>query len=197
MAQHKYSLWVCPPPGTQPHSEIDALIAKFSKSLDAPRFPPHATLFSPIKAATDEQAIQQVQAYISQLHEQSNGIAGIPVGVLGLATGKKFYQCVLLEVGTTGSQYDEAVIRSANAAARKNWTAEAQPEFYPHVSLVYGEYTPERLASIASKVRDELPSQVHSLSYVATEIRIVETVGPCEQWRDIGAISISTGKHVD
>ncbi|KAI8326098.1 LigT-like protein [Martensiomyces pterosporus] len=196
MSPHKYSLWICPPPGSASHTRIGALITEFSESLGTSLFPPHATLFSPIRAASDEQAIGQVKAYVAKLHEEHKGLAGIPVGTLNIATGEKFYQCILLEVGNAGPGYSDAMFRSANETARRHWAAEDQRAFYPHVSLVYGEYEPERLASIASDVRSALPDDARSLSYVATEIRIVETVGPCEQWRDIGGVSISTGEMV-
>ncbi|KAJ1932839.1 hypothetical protein GGF37_006925 [Kickxella alabastrina] len=193
MSVRKYSLWVCPPSHSLAHALLDGVISKFSSSLSTPRFPPHATLVSPVYAASDSSAIAQVTNYVKKLHEQlGTDIVGngIPVCVQRVATGIKFYQCVLLEA--PGSD----VLVAANGVARGHWGINRDvPVFYAHVSLVYGEFEGEELARVAERVGAGLPGDFEeSLSFVATEIRVIETVGSCDQWRDIGGVSIILDK---
>ncbi|KAI9501003.1 hypothetical protein GGI25_003075 [Coemansia spiralis] len=188
MSQGKYSLWVCPSKNTQAQDLLNKVISHFSKSLDAPYFQPHATLFSPIRAESDDSALAQVRNYVVRLHAELGADTlhiGIPVKAHKLATGDKFHQCIFLE------EQGNAVLISANAIARQHWNAEVQPIFYPHVSLVYGNYLKNKQDDIAAEIRVMLPSDIEQLSFFASEIHVVETSGPSEGWRHIGSIPLT------
>ncbi|KAJ1722365.1 hypothetical protein LPJ53_003196 [Coemansia erecta] len=194
MSHKKYSLWLCPPAGSDAYAKLDSVIRAFAASLKTPLFSPHATLFSPVRANSDENAMIQVSEYVKRLDDKlgdSIRANGIPVCVCDVATGDKFYQCVLLDAPSSN------ILEAANSVAREHWSAADMPAYYPHVSIVYGEFEQSRLADIASQVRDSLPVNIqHELSFTASEIRVIETVGPCEEWRDIGSVSLTSGEIV-
>ncbi|KAJ2787078.1 hypothetical protein GGI15_001011 [Coemansia interrupta] len=194
MSHTKYSLWLCPPGGSDAYSKLDSVIRRFAGSLKTPIFPPHATLFSPVRAGSDRDAMAQVSEYVKRMDDKlgdSIRANGIPVCVCDVATGNTFYQCVFLDAPSSH------ILEAANRIAREHWSAADMPAYYPHVSIVYGEFDKNRLDEIASQVRDDLPVNIqHELSFTASEIRVVETVGPCDQWRDIGSVSLTSGEIV-
>ncbi|ORX67479.1 hypothetical protein DL89DRAFT_294646 [Linderina pennispora] len=136
--QHKYSLWLSPPKYSPAHASIQSLIAQFSTAPGSPVFSPHLTLFSPVRTDSDAAAIEQVQLYVAKLRERQ--LSQIPTEIRRVASGSKFYQCIMLEVGGV----HEDAVRSANTIAREHWDATDQPNYYPHVSLVYRECTAEQ-----------------------------------------------------
>ncbi|KAJ2737923.1 hypothetical protein H4R23_001505 [Coemansia sp. Cherry 401B] len=167
------------------YSGIDAVIARFSSVLNTPRFSPHLTLFSPIRADTDQAALEQVAAYVEHLRKHQ--LADIGVDISGLATGNKFHQCVLLEAATASSG-----LSTANAVARQHWDSAGQPPYRPHVSLVYGDYHGSELENLKLQVERELPNDPSALSFATTQILVVETSGSCEQWYSAGSVHIDS-----
>ncbi|KAJ2016705.1 hypothetical protein H4S04_008315 [Coemansia sp. S16] len=175
----KYSLWLCPPESSPSFVLLDSLLSDVSKSLLTERFVPHATLFSPVLADNDEDAVDQVRKYAKTLAP-----GGIHVDIAALKTGSKYYQCILLEAINSDS------LLAANNAAREYWNAQSQPLFNPHVSVAYGQLAGEELNNAETLVRSMLPNDLQQLSFVAKEIRIVMTVGPCSQWYIAGRVPI-------
>ncbi|KAJ2799246.1 hypothetical protein H4R20_004515 [Coemansia guatemalensis] len=183
----KYSLWLCPPTTSTTHSVLDAAIAKLSLSLGTPRFAPHVTLFSPIMASSDAEALEQTSAFVGQLRQQNkDGAMGISVDIGDLATGSTFYQCVFLECPGSPELF------KANSIARQHWRIESQPQFRPHISLVYNNCPTDKLAKMKAQVRAALPADMPMLSFVATDIYVVKTAGPLSQWSCAGTVSISS-----
>ncbi|PIA17607.1 LigT-like protein [Coemansia reversa NRRL 1564] len=181
----KYSLWLCPPTASSAHSVLDTAIAELSASLGSPRFAPHVTLFSPIMASSNAEALKQTSAYVDQLRQLiKDGATGISVNIGDLATGSTFYQCVFFEC--TGSPD----LFEANAIARKHWHIENRPPFRPHVSLLYENCPADKLACMKARVRSVLPADMPKLSFMASEIYVVKTTGPWFQWSCVGTVSI-------
>ncbi|KAJ2703893.1 hypothetical protein FB645_003713 [Coemansia sp. IMI 203386] len=192
MSLNKYSLWLSPPAGSEQYRKLDLAISKFSSMLESPRFSPHLTLHSPVYAESDADALQQVRDYVQKLYQSigdSVRTSGIPVGIRDVATGTKFYQCVLLHAPNSN------VLLEANAIAREKWKTAKDPTYYPHVSLFYGDCESDKREALAKQIRDSLPVDMQTeLSFTAQEVRIIATVGPCEEWRDIGSVSLTTGE---
>ncbi|KAJ2717159.1 hypothetical protein H4R19_000103 [Coemansia spiralis] len=183
----KYSLWLCPPAASAAASALAAAIAKLSSALGGPRFPPHATLFSPVAAdCGDAEALEQTARFAAELRRQLGAdVAGIPVEVDCLAAGDTYHQCIFLK--ESGSE----ALAAANAAARQHWGAASQPLFVPHVSLVYGNHPADAMPRLLTQAGTVLPDDLAALSYIATDICVISTSGPCEQWREVGRVSIA------
>ncbi|KAJ1821171.1 hypothetical protein LPJ56_001191 [Coemansia sp. RSA 2599] len=192
MSLKKYSLWLCPPANSAQHRKLDSAIGQFSSMLESPRFVPHLTLHSPAYAESDADILEQVRDYVKQLGEKlgDNVCAnGIPIGIRDVATGARFYQCVLLD-----APFSDDLLR-ANAIAREKWTTVKDSAYYPHVSLIYGDYGQDKREALARQIRNSLPANIRDdLSFVAKDVLVVSTVGPCEEWRSIGSVSIASGE---
>ncbi|KAJ2524444.1 hypothetical protein GGI11_000813 [Coemansia sp. RSA 2049] len=189
MSSHaKYSLWLCPAVGSSAQTQLSEIITGKAAALGAPIFSPHTTLFSPVHASSDSDALAQVQEYVAKLGVELGKDtlrAGIPFRANKVATGGKYHQCVLLE------EQGNAVLVLANGIARQHWNARGQPAFYPHVSLVYGDFEGPMREEIAAEISSNLPEDIEQLSFFAPQINVVRTTGPCEEWRDIGTIRLS------
>ncbi|KAJ2474640.1 hypothetical protein EV174_005560 [Coemansia sp. RSA 2320] len=175
----KYSLWLCPPATSAAFGALDKLLLHASKRLESERFEPHLTLFSPVIADSDEDAVDQVREFAKVLTP-----GGINVNIAALETGHKYYQCVVLGVARSKG------LLEANSAACQHWNKLDLPPFFPHVSVVYGDFVNQQLDAALSLVDGMLPKDLKDLSFEATEIRVVSTVGPCNQWRTAGVVRI-------
>ncbi|KAJ2558651.1 hypothetical protein EV175_000693 [Coemansia sp. RSA 1933] len=185
----KYSLWLCPLDDSSAQTHLGGIVAEYAESLGAPSFHPHVTLFSPILASSDSDALAQVREYIAKLHNELGSATldvGIPFTARRVATGDRYYQSVFME------GQDNMILAQANNIARQHWNATAQPTFYSHSSLVYGNYTSAKREEIAAEIASKLPEDINLLSFFAPEIHVVQTEGLCDQWRDIGSIGLST-----
>lgn len=187
----KYSLWLCPSSTSVAFETLNRYITNFATSYKTESFQPHLTLFSPIYADSDKHAIEQVRSYVDKLHQQKidSNLSFLSIDIGKLATGNTYHQCILLEATHSQPFYD------ANSIARKHWNVSDRRPFYPHVSLVYGDFTTERKTAMAAEVSSVLPETMDRLSFAATDIRIIETVGSSDQWRDVARISIETGEE--
>ncbi|KAJ2454137.1 hypothetical protein EV183_001739 [Coemansia sp. RSA 2336] len=176
----KYSLWLCPSPDSTAFSFISSIIDQFAQSIGAPPFSPHLTLFSPIRADTDKEALDQVAEFAGKLREHK--LVDLPVNVVDVGTGHKFHHCLFLEAC--------GALAEANSIARKHWAVASQPPYQPHVSLLYGEYDAEKLNSLQRQVRAMLPTDMAQVSFKTNKIYLVETSGACAQWYIAGHVTL-------
>ncbi|KAJ1647675.1 hypothetical protein J3B02_000251 [Coemansia erecta] len=193
MSLKKYSLWLCPTTGSEPHHRLNSAISQFSSILGSPRFAPHLTLHSPVYAESGVDVLEQVRDYVEQLGQKLGDNVranGIPIGIRDVTTGAHFYQCVLLHAPFSD------ILLKANAIAREKWNTAKDPKpFYPHVSLIYGDFDQDKKEKLAKQIRDSLPANIREdLSFTAKQVRVVSTAGPFEEWRDIGSVSIASGE---
>ncbi|KAJ2849774.1 hypothetical protein IWW36_002395 [Coemansia brasiliensis] len=177
----KYSLWLCPSQDSTAFSFISSIINQFAQSINSPQFSPHLTLFSPIRADTDKEALDQVVEYANKLREHE--FTDLSVNIVDVGTGHRFHHCLFLEE-MRGPLVD------ANSIACKHWAAASQSPYRPHVSLVYGEYDTEKLNSLQRQVRAMLPTDMAQVSFKTNKIYVVETSGACAQWYIAGHVTL-------
>ncbi|KAJ1997037.1 hypothetical protein H4R26_005976, partial [Coemansia thaxteri] len=127
----------------------------------------------------DEDAVDQAREFAKALTP-----GGIVVNIAALETGDGYYECVLLRVASSKG------LLEANSAACQHWNKPDQSPFFPHVSVAYGNYDRQQLDAALSLVDGMVPKDLNDLSFEATEIRIISSVGPCDQWRTVGVVRI-------
>lgn len=109
-------------------------------------------------------------------------------------TGDKFYQCVLVAL-----HKDEALL-SLHATLLKTFGASSDKaaEYFPHMSLIYGDSTTERKDEIIADMSDRKEFiengdgvQVAELDgYEPNEILLVRTAGLPEKWEVMGRVPL-------
>lgn len=151
----KYSLWLRPF-GDIAFS-IQQRINKLSEKYQTPSFEPHVTLLSGIRYGETE---------LIQLTETLAG-ALKPFDLLLTKAGyrDKFYQSLFVHIKKSKE------LMNAYETALQLFGYEADEEFIPHLSLLYGDLSREEKERILSVMGREfhIRFQVHSLLLVNTE----------------------------
>lgn len=160
----KYSLWLRPFGDIA--FRIQQRINKLSDQYDTPSFEPHVTLLSGLRYGETE---------LIQLTETLAGALS-PFELLLTKAGyrDKFYQSLFVHI----KKSDE--LMNAYNTALQLFGREADEEFIPHLSLMYGDLSQKEKERILSVMGREfhIRFEVHSLLLVKTE-------GKPDEWKKI------------
>ncbi|MGK7369382.1 MAG: 2'-5' RNA ligase family protein [Candidatus Halalkalibacterium sp. M3_1C_030] len=163
-SSEKYSLWLRPFGDIA--FKIQQRINKLSDKYDTPSFEPHVTLLSGLRYGETE---------LTQLTETLAGALS-PFELLLTKAGyrDKFYQSLFVHI----KKSDE--LMNAYNTALQLFGREADEEFIPHLSLMYGDISQEEKERILSVMGREfhIRFEVHSLLLVKTE-------GKPDEWEKI------------
>jgi 2'-5' RNA ligase len=156
------SLWLVPH-GAEAHTLTD-LISELQEQHGGPTFAPHLTLLGGLRA---DDLRERTAALASQL-------SPIEVTLTRASWGGRWFQCVYLLAAPTPG------LLSARRMACVALNGDPTAAFLPHVSLLYGDIPADQRAEICR----DIPSPV--ARFIARELVLVDTVGPTEQWTELG-----------
>jgi len=129
-----------------------------------PSFAPHLTLLSGLTASD----------LAARTAELAATIAPIEVRVTRASWGARWFQCVYLLAARAPG------LLAARSAACAALGGSPTASFLPHISLLYGELPVATRADICQRLTPLPPG------FVARELVLVNTVGPAEQWTEMG-----------
>lgn len=134
-AAFAYHLWLVPQGRALRH--LQGVVDRLSKAHDGPVFTPHVTLLSGLSA--NEGSLIEKNRWLAAGLEPFNLDLTVP------EVGRTFFQCIYMRVAKNPS-----LSRIHQAAAK----AFALPvdDYMPHLSLYYGDVSPERRAIILATV---------------------------------------------
>eukprot|EP01084_Bolivina_argentea_P130536 230436_1 len=121
-AKTVYSLWLCPP--EEISNKLRKIISTLSKQHDTIVFEPHITLIPAIYEYPTAMVMNKVQQLCSQL-------SPFKIKLKQINYGKSYYQCVYILVELTSE------LITANSICRKLFNKYDDPQYMPHLSLLY------------------------------------------------------------
>lgn len=148
--QHRlrYSLWLLPDSADPRTPTISALIRQLASDTESadPAFPPHITL-CPSFSGSPRDATNALHIATSAVRD--NGSAGgIAVEFDGVSVSAARHRAVVLE-----ARHTDTLVRASSKAQAAVSSRGPSPDVYkPHMSLVYGEFTPTTLSRLAGEV---------------------------------------------
>lgn len=167
-----YSIWLVPDRETQEYQTLDELIGEYARSYpDTPDFDPHITLLGGIE--TDEPTV------VDRTRDLARGRDPLELAFGDVSCSTTTHQCVFLLVAPSVPllQFRQAATGAVGRAAEM---------YVPHMSLVYGDLSPEdRVRVVRSIDTDALPDSV-----VLDTIEIVDTDGAVSEWRTVSTQSL-------
>jgi betaine-aldehyde dehydrogenase len=176
------SLWLTPLPLDATQSALRKAVESAADAHSGPRFEPHVTLHTAHIPEAD------IGSLLAKLKDISAGFGAhtLPVHFSSLKTGTTRHQSVLVE-----AQKSESLLKLKTATSA---ALGGQPagEYYPHLSVWYGEDNNHRQEAFKS-----LTPKMHwdGLHYTVTGIDVVCTDGPEDAWTPIARIPLGTN-HV-
>lgn len=168
------SLWLVPPDDVR--SGLAQRIDGLARRLGTPRFEPHVTLLGGIEAA-GEQVVAETRGLAAQLG---------PIGLrLNRAGGREeFFRCLFLEVEL------EPALNAAHRRARHLFGKRTEPPFFPHLSLAYGRLGSDQKSAVLRELEQDASWRIATF---ASELRVVLTEGPVEEWRALATAHLHLG----
>ena len=163
----RYALWLVP--GGEIYNELSTLITRLAKSHGAPVFEPHVTLLSSIKSDDEDELLRLTHLFASRVEP-------FEVKLAKTRFMDEYYRCLFLKAEPT-----EGLIR-ANIEAKLVMTEliEAQ-EFYPHLSLLYGEFFPMVKEAIIKDIGSRM-----EISFETNKVKLVRVTGGPREWKALG-----------
>ncbi len=148
------------------HAELRELIAQLSQRYAGPVFPPHLTLLGNL-SGSEKELIIQTQALAARTRP-------FPVILTTAGYLSEYFQCVFLQAEATSA------LLEANRLARNLFQLRQDPEFAPHLSLLYGIINTRTKQQIIASIGPEFPR-----SFMVHTVYLFSTAGDPKDWRQV------------
>lgn len=140
----RYALWLAPDDvGT---AQLQAVIHQLAERYGGPVFAPHVTLLGRIHGDEDELA--------TRLDSLASGIPPIQAALTGYAGKPYYFECFFSPVENS------AELGQLVEQASTTFGSDADPNFEPHVSLLYGQLDRAQKKTIPEQIGDKVPRQL-------------------------------------
>ena len=176
-----HSLWLCPAGASG--DAFQSIIQSASSSLDTFCFPPHITLVAAIMTSPED-VVERAKIVASK-------IAPYDFEFENVSQRNAYFQCVYCKMKRT-----EDVV-NANKIAREVFTERrTDPEYMPHLSLVYGDFTEEQKKDT---IIPSLETQIQQLAPQTTtipvdSIEVWSTQGDVSEWYLVETVPLTGSK---
>ncbi|CAD6886212.1 unnamed protein product [Tilletia controversa] len=147
-----FALWLVPASSQTP--VIKAVQARLRESHPTtPIFEPHVTLLSGFDEADSKKGVEQIwEITKKEVLEwgKSRSSGSLDVKLEDVTTRNMFFQCIL------ASLHKDERLMALNLRLRKAFNLDhSQPAYFPHLSLLYGNLTPEEIQNTIKTLTDE------------------------------------------
>jgi 2'-5' RNA ligase len=167
------SLWLMP--GDAARQRLGALIERLAARLGSRPFPPHLTLLAGVEGWSPGAVVATSRALAARLRP-------VTVRLESVEGREEHFRCVIALAAA------DDPLRSAHATAARAFGRQPDPEFLPHVSLVYGSLAPGTKRRLIEEV-----APAARLAFPAARLHVWRTEGPVDDWREIGAFGFGPG----
>jgi len=158
-----FSIWLMPT-GTA-YKELLNLISKLSQEYSSPVFQPHVTLIGGLSGKKEE--------IIFKSSKLASQISPYKIKISKPAYFNEYFRSLFLKVKKTKE------VMEANLKAKEIFSYNKKSEYFPHLSLMYGNFSPK----IKEKIISELGEI--NLEFKVEELHLFFTAGKPKNWYEI------------
>ena len=170
MALLKYSLWLMPTGAVD--RKFSQLISQLAEQYSSPAFSPHVTLVGMIEA-NEEEIIMKAQEVASLIHPYTINLTNVDYT-------DYYYRALFVRVEPS------ADVLAAYQEARKIFPSNQEPDYMPHLSLLYGDFSVEIKKQIITKIGDSFTDE-----FEANTLHLYLTEGNVSDWQKISTFPLS------
>jgi len=167
------SLWLLPE--DEEREVLSSLIARLAAAQGTPAFAPHVTLLAGIDLPEEEVLVRS--------EALARALPPLAVTFSGAGGFDEYFRSLFLRVDLT------AELLGANARARAVFGRQADPLFFPHLSLLYGRLTVTERARLISGIEPGIRG------YESRRLCLVRTEGPVADWHPLAAFGLGSGER--
>jgi 2'-5' RNA ligase len=160
MQAPRFSLWLLLP--REAHERFQSLIAKLSARLGTPLFEPHITLLGGLTGS--EEALRR------QTRALAGATAPFEVRLLEVGCLDEYYRCLFVKIALSRA------LQEVHAVARHFFDQSLDADFFPHLSLVYGNLEEKEKENIQNDIGGDFNENLR-----LDELGLYDTSGPV--WR--------------
>ncbi|MCF7823747.1 MAG: hypothetical protein K9N35_06195 [Candidatus Marinimicrobia bacterium] len=158
---HGYSIWLMPEPNDG--AELGKTIAALSKKLEGPVFPAHLTIQGQIS--------EGLSSILPKFRSLSEEISPLELTTEMIGTQEAYYRALFYKIEKS------AELEDLNKRARTSFRRASDPEFFPHVSLLYGSILESEKQKLLPQLETTLPQTI-----CFTHLVLMKTQGPVDKW---------------
>jgi 2'-5' RNA ligase len=164
-----YSIWLMP--SADAYSRLLGLITQLSKDYGGPVFDPHVTLIGGVLGSNEE--------IVSKTLRLASLLEPFTIELENLDYSDEFFTCLFIRV-----KQSEKMI-GAYSRAQDVFRLPRDPQWMPHLSILYGDFSSGMKAKIIQRIGSEF-----ALSFPVTTVQLILTEGGPEHWRRVRAFSL-------
>ncbi len=164
------SLWLMPT--GELTTRINATIQRLAHTYASPLFPAHLTLVGPIAQSADE--INQKARQLAQAQP------AFTVTLDSIDYQDFYYRALFIKAQKVPALLD------LYASTTSLFGLTSDTEYMPHISLLYGNFTPEIKQQIISTLED-----LRGASFIVDSIHTYVTEGEASSWRSLGEFRLA------
>ena len=157
-----YYLWLLPPPPIR--DRFTGLIDRLGRQFETPRFTPHLTLIGSLDLPLDD--------LVERTTDLAANLAPVPIRLTGPGWTDQYFRCFFMRA----ERSPELLAAHENACTTLGQQAES--DYMPHLSLVYGNVPQEQKDNIAESIGADF-----NLAFHADRIGLCCPTGTPEQWQ--------------
>lgn len=159
-----YSIWLTPT--GEVYRKLAEIISQLSKKYSTPNFEPHLTLIGDLIGSEEE--------IISKTLKLAEQLKPFEIKLKKADYFDEYFKCLFIRAGKTKE------VIEANNIAREAFNLEPNPEYMPHLSLMYGDLSPEIKEEILTDLGKEF-----DLSFEVKSIHLFSTTGEVKDWSKV------------
>jgi 2'-5' RNA ligase len=165
--ENRYGLWLAP--GGETYDNLSALITRLAKSHGAPVFEPHITLLGGITSDDEGELLRLT-------HLLATRVESFEVRLTETRYMDEYFRCLFLK-----AEPADGLIK-ANIEAKLVMAELIEPqEFYPHLSLLYGDFFPMVKEAIIADIGKRM-----DISFTADKVKLIRASGGPSDWKAVG-----------
>ncbi|HLD39597.1 MAG TPA: 2'-5' RNA ligase family protein [Candidatus Nanoarchaeia archaeon] len=164
-----YSLWLMP--SGESYNRLNSIISQLSRRHNAQYFEPHVTLMGEILGTEDE--------LVSKTAKLSSLIQKYEIDLGKVEFLPEYFKCLFLRA----RESDKVML--ANEVTRKVFGREHDPKYMPHLSLLYGDFSPTIKEEMIAKIGNDI-----SIKFDVNSIHLFSTNGEPKDWYRVKEFSL-------
>jgi 2'-5' RNA ligase len=146
-------------------------IERLAGRYAAPVFPPHVTLIGS-RVVDEEEVLDRAQALASLLHP-------LRLRLTTIATTDAYYRALFVQVDLS------AELAAAYQQASRLFPGNSETAYRPHLSLVYGNFSPETRQAMIQEIGENVAS-----TFEVDALHLYLTEGAVGEWQSIKAFPL-------
>ncbi|MFZ3043614.1 MAG: 2'-5' RNA ligase family protein [Minisyncoccia bacterium] len=168
-----YSLWLEPSAKNPARQFLDEMVKVFSKEYNTPIFTPHVTLLGGIEGNIED-ILAKTASLSARLHPFTVRLGEI------ISRGQ-YFQSFIAPV----SQGKEIM----NAGEQARTLFEIPREYFPHMSLAYGNFSEDQFMRLKEMARE---ADISGSTFLAESVHVYRTEGTVEEWEHIAEFQLES-----